>query len=46
MPPKDFIALLNQHGFEVIRHYKHKEVDELGNEYDSKTRWNYIGLKK
>ena len=46
MPPPDFIALLNQHGIEVTKHYKHKEVDGLGNESDSKTRWNYIGIKR
>lgn len=46
MEPKDFIDLLNQHGIEVIKHYKHKEVDGLGNECESKTRWDYIGIKK
>ncbi len=46
MAPKDFISLLNQHGFQVIKHYKHKEIDVLGNVYESKTRWNYIGIKK
>ena len=46
MEPKDFIALLNHHGIEVIKHYKHKEVDGLGNECESKTRWDYIGIKK
>jgi len=46
MPPSDFIALLNRHGIEVTKHYRHKEVDGLGNVSDSKTRWNYIGIKR
>lgn len=46
MAPKDFISLLDEYGFEVREFYKHREIDRLGNEYESKTRWNYIGVKK
>lgn len=46
MPPVNFIALLAQHGIEVVEHYKHKEIDNEGNIFDSKTRWDYIAVKR
>lgn len=45
MPPNEFIALLSAHGIDVIEHYRHKEIDTTKNIYESKTRWNYIGIK-
>ena len=45
MKPTDFISLLNDYGIKIIKYYKHKEIDEQGNEYESKTRWNYICTK-
>jgi ubiquinone/menaquinone biosynthesis C-methylase UbiE len=45
MAPINFIDLLNKHGIEVIEYYKHKEIDEFGNEYESSTRWNYLCKK-
>ncbi len=46
MPPQNFIALLEQYGIHVVEHYRLKEIDGDGTEYESKTRWNYIGIKR
>lgn len=46
MPPVNFIALLAEHGIEVAEHYKHKEIDNEGNIFESKTRWDYIAVKR
>lgn len=46
MPPIEFIELLNQHGFEVAEHYRHKEIDSAGRVFESETRWNYEAIKR
>lgn len=46
MPPVSFIALLKEHGIEVMEHYRHKEIDGNGNIYESETRWDYIAVKR
>lgn len=45
MPPADFVRLLEQHGIEVMEHYRHREIDPAGNVYDSTTRWDYVARK-
>ena len=45
MRPEDFSDLLNQYGFKVVEHYRHREVDGKGQVYESKTRWNYIAIR-
>ncbi len=45
IPPFEFIEILNSYGFQVKEYYKHKMIDIDGNEFDSKTRWNYIAVK-
>jgi ubiquinone/menaquinone biosynthesis C-methylase UbiE len=46
MAPNEFIALLEEYGFEVIKHYKNKEINEIGLISESATRWNYFARKK
>ena len=46
MKPKNFIKELNQHGIKTTKYYRHKEIDKYGREYISKTRWNYICIRK
>jgi ubiquinone/menaquinone biosynthesis C-methylase UbiE len=46
MSPARFTELLNRYGVEVTEHYRHKEIDSNGIICDSKTRWNYIGIKR
>ena len=45
MPPHDFIRLLKEFKIEVKEFYKHIEIDNSGNEFESKTRWNYLCVK-
>jgi len=44
--PKRFQQLLRKHGIKIKKKYRHKEIDSNGNVYISKSRWNYICIKK
>jgi ubiquinone/menaquinone biosynthesis C-methylase UbiE len=46
MQPAMFVDLLKKHGFEVINFFKHKEITHDGLVYQSKTRWDYIAIKR
>jgi ubiquinone/menaquinone biosynthesis C-methylase UbiE len=46
MAPDEFIDLMKQHGLDVIEHYRHKETDSTGAIGESKTRWDYIAVKR
>lgn len=45
MEPNDFSVMLHNHGFSLVDHYQHKEVDLDGKIGVSKTRWDYV-IKK
>lgn len=46
MHPTEFVALLKTQSIEVINCYRHKEITLDGEIYESKTRWDYIAIKK
>ena len=39
---EEFIKILNENGFKVIKSFPHKEIDPNGNKLLSKTRYNYL----
>jgi SAM-dependent methyltransferase len=43
--PQDFKDLLEAHGFSVLEHYRHKEIDANGHIHESPTRWNFLARK-
>jgi ubiquinone/menaquinone biosynthesis C-methylase UbiE len=45
MNPNNFIALLESNGFQILKYYRHKEIDLEQNVHDSATRWNYLVSK-
>ena len=46
MKPDNFISIAEKYDFELVKNYKHKEINENRIEYLSKTRWDYIFKKK
>lgn len=46
MPPDAFVALLGQHGFEVVERRRHEEVAPDGAVCESGTRWNYLAIRR
>lgn len=45
IPHKKFCFLLESAGFKEIKFYKHLQIDQEGNIYESQTRWNFIAEK-
>ena len=39
---EEFVKILSEFGFELIKKFPHKEIDENGNECISKTRYDYL----
>ena len=39
---EEFVKILSEFGFEVIKSFPHKEIDSNGNECISKTRYDYL----
>ena len=46
MQPDRFRAKLGRAGFEVSEYFRHREIDTQGNVGDSRTRWNYIAIRR
>ena len=44
--PTEFILLLKAYDIEVINYYRHKEITPDGDIYESKTRWNYMAIRR